>query len=127
MVELLDVIDKRGLISLLQDEAMNIFIVVSTTHTTKKMPIVWKGLDWESFLNMLLKLKVIFKIVVYLCDCESFEFFLSIVMKSTYVTKLRFEIGQYMAIGTKVLSFLTMTKHVLFYVYQFIWRIGKLV
>jgi hypothetical protein len=53
MVELLDVIDKRESISFLQDEATNTFIVVSTTHTMKKMPIVWKGLDWESFFNML--------------------------------------------------------------------------
>jgi hypothetical protein len=127
MVELLDVIDKRESISFLQDEATNTFIVVSTTHTMKKMPIVWKGLDWESFFNMLLKLKVIFKIVVYLCDHESFKFLLSTIMKSIYVTKLRFKIGQYMTIGAKVLSSLTMTKHVLFYVYLFIWKIGKLI
>jgi len=127
MVELLDVIDKRESISFLQDETANTFIVIVTTHTTKKMPIVWKGLDWESFLNMLFKLKIIFKIMVYLCDSESFKFFLSIVMKSIYVTKLRFKIGQYMAPGAKVLNSLKMTEHVLFYVYLFIWRIGKLV
>jgi hypothetical protein len=125
MVELLDVIDKRESISFLQDETTNTFIVILTTYITKKMPIIWKGLDWESFLNMLLKLKVIFKIVVYLCASESFKFFLSIVMKSIYVTKFRFKIGQYMAAGAKVLSFLTMIEHVLFYVYLFIWRIGK--
>jgi hypothetical protein len=127
MVELLDVIDKRESISFMQDETMNTFIVVSTTNTTKKMPIVWKGLYWESFLNMLLKLKVIFKIVVYLCDSESFKFFLLIVMKSIYVIKLRFKIGQYMAARAKFLSSLTMIEHVFFYVYLFIWRIGKLV
>jgi hypothetical protein len=63
--------------------------------------------------------------MVYLCDRESFKFFLSTVMKSIYVTKLKFEIGQYMVVGAKVSSSLTMTKHVLFYVYLFIWRIGK--
>jgi hypothetical protein len=40
MVELLDVIDKRESIWFLQDETTNTFIVVSTMHTTKKMPIV---------------------------------------------------------------------------------------
>lgn len=58
MAELLDVIDKRELASFLQDNAMNIFIVVSTTHTTKEVPIVWKGPNWESFLNTLLSAKV---------------------------------------------------------------------
>jgi hypothetical protein len=45
MAEILDVIDKTKLISFLQDNATNIFIVISTTHTIKEVPIVWKDLD----------------------------------------------------------------------------------
>jgi hypothetical protein len=45
MVELLEVIEKMELASFLQDDAMNMFTMVSTTHTTKEVPVVWKGLD----------------------------------------------------------------------------------
>ncbi len=50
---------------------------------------------------MPLRLKVIFTIMVHLCDRESFKFFLSIGMKSIYVTKLKFETGQYIATRAK--------------------------
>jgi hypothetical protein len=47
MVEILEVINKMESISFLQDNATSTFIVVSTTHTTKEVPIVWKCLDWK--------------------------------------------------------------------------------
>ncbi len=68
MVELLVVINKKELIFFLQDNAMITFDVVSTTHTIKDVPIVWKGPNWESFLNMLLNAKVTSKVMVCLCD-----------------------------------------------------------
>jgi hypothetical protein len=43
MVELLDVIDKMDLTSILQDDDTNTFIVVSTTHIIKEVLVVWKG------------------------------------------------------------------------------------
>ncbi len=54
-----------------------------------------------SFLNSLLNAKVTFKMVVCLCDHESLRFLLSIVMKSNFVTKLRFEFGQYISTGVE--------------------------
>ncbi len=45
MVELIEVIDKMESTYFLQDDAMNMFIVVSTTRTTKEIHVVWKGLD----------------------------------------------------------------------------------
>jgi hypothetical protein len=74
-------------------------IVVSTMHTMKEVPIVWKVLDRNSFLNMLLNAKVTPRVVVWLCDQKSFRFFFAMAMKSTYITNMRFEFGQYM-VGT---------------------------
>ncbi len=45
MVELIEVINKMELTSFLQDDAMNMFTVVSTTRTTKEIHVLWKGLD----------------------------------------------------------------------------------
>ncbi len=45
MVELLNVIDRMHSTSFLQDNNTSTFIVVSTTHTIKKVFVVWKGLD----------------------------------------------------------------------------------
>jgi hypothetical protein len=44
MVKLLN-INKREMISYLQDDTTIIIVIVSNTHTTKEIPIVWKGLD----------------------------------------------------------------------------------
>jgi hypothetical protein len=68
IVEILEVINKMESISFLQDDITSTFIVVSTTHTTKEFLIVWKCLDWESFLNTLLTAKVIPRVVVCLCN-----------------------------------------------------------
>jgi hypothetical protein len=91
MVELLDVIDKMNSTSFLQDDSISIFTIVSTTHTIKEVPVVWKGLNWESFLNILFNAKVIPKVVIYLCDWESFRFLSTTTMKSTFITKMWFE------------------------------------
>jgi hypothetical protein len=88
MVELLDVIDKTNIISFLQDDGTNIFIVVSTTHIIKEVLLVWKGPNWESFLNTLLNAKVIPKVIIYLCDKESFRFLFTTTMKSTFIMKM---------------------------------------
>jgi hypothetical protein len=68
MVEFLDVIDKTESSSFLQDDVISTFDVMLTTHTIKEVPIVWKGSDWEFFLNILPNAKVIPKVVIYLCD-----------------------------------------------------------
>jgi hypothetical protein len=47
---LLDVIGKESCVSLLMDDSTRIIIIIYTTHNTKDIMIVWKGLDWESFL-----------------------------------------------------------------------------
>ncbi len=83
MVELLIIIDKKELVFFWQDNVMITFDVVSTTHTTKDVPIVWKGRYWESFLNMLLNAKVISRVMVCLCDQELFRFLFMTIMKST--------------------------------------------
>jgi hypothetical protein len=50
MAGLLDVVDKESCVSFLMDDATRIIIIIYTIHITKDVPIVWKGLDWESFL-----------------------------------------------------------------------------
>jgi hypothetical protein len=47
---LLDVIGKESCVSFLMDNSTRIIIIVYTTHKMKNILIVWKGLDWESFL-----------------------------------------------------------------------------
>jgi hypothetical protein len=53
-------------------------------HIIKEVLVVWKGLDWESLLNILLK------------------FFFTTTIKLTFITKMQFEFGQYMARAGKV-------------------------
>ncbi len=72
---------------------MNTFAMVSIMHTMKEVPIVWKNPNWEFFLNTLLNAKVTIRVVVYLCDCESFKFLFMTTMKSTYITKMHFKFG----------------------------------
>ncbi len=50
MANLLDVVDKRERISSLQDDAISIIVVMSTTHTSKEIHVVWKGSDMNRFL-----------------------------------------------------------------------------
>jgi hypothetical protein len=88
MVELLDVIDKTDITSFLQDNNTSIFIVVSTTHIIKEVLLVWKGPNWESFLNTLLNAKVTPKVIIHLCDKEFFKFLFTTTMKSTFNMKM---------------------------------------
>jgi hypothetical protein len=95
---------------------MSTFTIVSTTHTTKEVPIVWKGPNWESFLNALFNAKVIPKVVICLCDRESFRFLFMIAMKSTYIMKICFKFGQYMVGTGEVLILLpSFMKELVFY------------
>jgi len=75
MAKLLVVINKTNSTSFLQDDDTSTFIIVSMTHIIKEVHVAWKGLDWESFLNTLLNVKVIPKVVVCLCDKEVLGFF----------------------------------------------------
>jgi hypothetical protein len=43
MVKLLNVVNKREIVSYLQDDTTSIIVVISTIHTTREIPIVWKG------------------------------------------------------------------------------------
>ncbi len=45
MVELLNIVDKKEMVSYLQDDTTNTIVVISTTHTTKDIPTVWKCLN----------------------------------------------------------------------------------
>jgi hypothetical protein len=80
-------------------------------------------------LNTLLNANVTPKVVVYLCDWESFGFLFTTAMKSTFIMKMWFEFGHYMVGTGKVLVFLLslMKEHVLYYVYLFFRRVEKLV
>jgi hypothetical protein len=88
MVGLLDVINKEPCGSFFMDNIIRTIIVVYTTHNTKYVLAVWKGLDWESFLLGLLNVKAMFKVIVCICDYKSFKNLLTIVCKSTFVTKI---------------------------------------
>ncbi len=72
-------------------------------------------------MNTLLNAKVTPKVVIYLCDWESFKFLFTTTMKSTFITKMWFEFGQYMVGVGKVEVFLPsfMKKLVFYYVYIF--------
>jgi len=76
MAKPLVVIDKTDSTSFLQNDDTSTFIIVSMTHIIKEVHVVWKGLEWESFLNILLNVKVIPKVVVCLCGGEFSGFFL---------------------------------------------------
>jgi hypothetical protein len=67
MVGLLDVINKESCTSFLMDDTTMNIVVVCTTHNTKDVPTIWKGLGWESFLLGLLNARAMFKVV---CICD---------------------------------------------------------
>ncbi len=83
MVGLLDVIDKESYALSFMDNTTRTIVVVYIAHNVKDVPIVWKGLDRESFLLGLLNTKAMFKVVAYICDHESFKSLLTTVCKST--------------------------------------------
>jgi hypothetical protein len=126
MASLLDVINEESCASFLMDDATRTIVIICTIHSTKDISIVWKGPDWESFLLGLLNVRAMFKIVAYICNRESFKSLLTIVCKSTFVTKIWFEFGQYMARLAKVLSSLMMLQNILMFrfVYLFPCKIG---
>jgi hypothetical protein len=88
MSGLLDVINKESSTSFLQDDVTRTIAIVCTTHSMKDVPIVWKGLDWESFLIGLFNAKASFMAVACICNRKSFKSLLIIVCKSTFVTKI---------------------------------------
>ncbi len=71
MSGLLDVINKESLASFLQDDVTRTITIVCTTHSMKDVPIVWKGLDWESFLIGLFNAKASFMAVAYAIESHS--------------------------------------------------------
>jgi hypothetical protein len=93
MSGLLDVINKESLASFLQDDAIRTIAIVCTTHNTKDVPTIWKGLDWESFLIGLLNAKANFMVVPCICDQKTFNCLFIIICKSIFVTNIRFEFG----------------------------------
>jgi hypothetical protein len=64
MAGLLDVIDKESCALFLMDNATRTIAIICTTHYMKDVLIVWKGLNWESFLLGLLNAKAMFKVIV---------------------------------------------------------------
>jgi hypothetical protein len=89
---LLDVMDKESSASFLQNN-VTWTIDVYTTHSMKDVPIIWKGPNWESFLIGIFNAKANFIVVACICDQESFKSLLTIMSKSIFVTKIRFEFG----------------------------------
>jgi hypothetical protein len=86
-----------------------------------------ESFDWDSFVTRLLNAKTRFKVVVCICDYNSFKNLFSIVCKSMYVTKMWLEFGQYMAWQEEVPSLSTnLMSNVFFfsYVYLFPCKIG---
>lgn len=73
MVGLKEVINMPMLASFLQDQAPHSFAMVYTIHTLKKTLVVWKGLNWESFIIGLLEAKGTFKVVVCVRDQKFFK------------------------------------------------------
>jgi len=88
MVGLLDVIDKESCASFLMDNATRTITIVCIIHSMKDVPTIWKGPDWESFLLRLFNVRAMFKVIVDICDRESFKSLLTTVCKSTFVTKI---------------------------------------
>jgi hypothetical protein len=125
MVGLLDVINKESCTSVLMDDTTMNIVVVCTTHNTKDVPTIWKGLGWESFLLGLLNARAMFK-VVCICDHKSFKSLLTIVCKLIFVTKIQFEFGQYMARLVEVPSSSTtlLSIPMLMFAYLFPCKIG---
>jgi hypothetical protein len=92
----------------------------------KDVSTIWKGPNWESFLLRLLNVRAMFKVIDYICNYESFKSLLTTVCKSTFVTKIQFEFGKYMAKQIEVLgSLMTLLNiHVLIFAYLFPCKIG---
>jgi hypothetical protein len=93
MVGLLDVINKEFCTSFFMDDATSVIVVICTTHNTKDVLIIWKGLNWESFLLGLMNAKAMFKIIVCICNHESFKSLLTTMCKLTFVTKFDLSLG----------------------------------
>ncbi len=129
IVGLLDVIDKKSCASFVMDNATMTIVVICTTHNMKDVSTNWKGFGWESFLLGLLNARAMFKVVVCICDCKSFKSLLTIMYKSTFVTKIQFEFGQYMARLAKVPGSSTTLQSVpmLMFAYLFPCKIGTIV
>ncbi len=68
MSGLLDVMDKESSALFLQDDVTWTIDVDYTTHSMKNVPIIWKGLNWESFLIGIFNVKANFIIVACICD-----------------------------------------------------------
>jgi hypothetical protein len=126
MVGLKEVIDTPKLASFLQDYAPHAITVVYTTHTLKDILATWKGPNWECFITGLLEAKATFKVVVYVCDRESFKHMLTTILKFVFVMKVQFEFGQYMVRAAKNKSFSKglMEELVFFSAYLFPCKIG---
>jgi hypothetical protein len=96
-------------------------------YIIKEVLVVWRGLDWESFLNTLFNAKVIPKMLIYLCDWESFRFLFTTAMKSTFITKMWFEFGQYMVgVGKVQISLPSFMKDLVFY-YVYFFQKGQVI
>ncbi len=91
MVALLDVIIKETITSLLQDNATSTITVICTIHITKDILAIWKWFDWDSFVTRLFNVRVRFKVVVCICDCNSLKNLFTTMCKSMYVTKMWLE------------------------------------
>jgi hypothetical protein len=87
MAGLLDVINKESWASFLMDDATRTIIIIYTTHSTKDVSTIWKGLDWESFFLGLLNMKAMFKIIICICDYESFKSLLTIMCNQLLLQK----------------------------------------
>jgi len=66
-------------------------------QSTKDVPIVWKGLDLESFLIGIFNVKAKFMVVACIYNHKSFKGLLITMNKSIFVAKIWFEFRQYMA------------------------------
>ncbi len=126
MVGLLDVINKESCASFLMDDTTMTIVIVYTTHNTKDISTISKGLGWESFLLGLLNVRAMFKVVVCICNHKSFKSLLTIVYKLTFVTKIQFEFGQYMArlIEVPSSSMTLLSVPILMFAYLFPCKIG---
>jgi hypothetical protein len=99
---------------------------LSIQHIIWRMfPIFGRALI-ESFLIGLVNAKANFTVIACICDHESFKSLFITVSKSIFVTKIRFEFGQYMEWKGEVpfQSMSLLNNFVLMYVYLFPCKIG---
>jgi len=108
------------------DDTTRTIVVVCTTHSIKDVSTIWKGPNWESFLLGLLNVRAMFKVIDCICNYESFKSLLTTVCKSTFVTKIQFEFGKYMAKQIEVpgSSMTLLNVHVFIFAYLFPCKIG---